>query len=422
MIWIERGTSARVISDEELRADITALLARLGTRKRVLALPPDITRYHSRAGDITRMVYDYYGEALTDILPTLGTHAPMTAPERAKMFPGVPDELFRVHDWRKDPVKVGTVPEGFVREVTGGAVEFPVPLEVNRRLMLGGHDLILSIGQVVPHEVAGMANHNKNIFAGTGGAEGINKSHFIGAAYGIERIMGRTDTPVRRVLDYGSDHFIGHLPIVYILTVIGVDEEGRQVIRGLFAGDDGACFQAAAALSLKVNLTLLDGAPEKVVVYLEPELFRSTWLGNKAIYRTRMAIAKGGELLILAPGLKGFGEDPEIDRLIRKYGYAGRERILELVDREPELKENLGTAAHLIHGSSDGRFSISYAPGFLSRQEIEGVGYCCADLEESLRRYDPEKLTDGWNRTSEGERVFFVSNPALGLWAHSSRF
>jgi nickel-dependent lactate racemase len=327
-----------------------------------------------------------------------------------------------VHDWRNGLVTLGTVPGDYVREQSEGAVDFAWPAQVDRLLVEGGFDLILSLGQVVPHEVIGMANYNKNIFVGTGGAEGIGKSHFLGAAYGMERIMGRADNPVRRVLNYASEHFARHLPIVYVQTVVARDERGQLVTRGLFIGDDAECFESAAALSLKVNFAMLDRPIHKAVVYLDPHEFKSTWLGNKAIYRTRMALADGAELIVLAPGVKEFGEDREIDRLIRKYGYAGTPLTLERVQTQSDLAGSLGAAAHLIHGSSEGRFSVTYCPGRLSRAEIESVHFGWGDLNGMLRRYDRKQLKDGWNTLPDGEEMFYVSNPALGLWAHCERF
>ena len=337
-----------------------------------------------------------------------------------RMFGDVPHALFRKHDWRNDLVTLGRVPGDFVKEVSGGKVDFDWPAQVNRLLVDGGFDLILSIGQVVPHEVVGMANHNKNIFVGTGGAEGINKSHFLGAVYGMERMMGRADTPVRRVLNYASDHFAKDMPIVYVLTVVEAAKDG-QAVRGLFVGDDVECFERAAELSLKVNFQMLDKPLNKVVVYLEPEEFKSTWLGNKSIYRTRMAMADGGELIVLAPGLKEFGEDPEIDRLIRKYGYVGTPKVLALAEQNEDLQNNLSAAAHLIHGSSEGRFSVTYCPGHVSRDKIESVNFAYADLEEMITRYNPKKLKDGFN-TVGGEDIFYISNPGMGLWASQERF
>jgi nickel-dependent lactate racemase len=411
----------KIMTGEELRDHIHRFLDSLPEKRRVLAIPPDFTRFHSKAGVITEMIYTYYGSALTDVLPALGTHAPMTEGEISRMFGSVPSDRFRVHNWRKDITRLGTVPADIVREFTEGAVDFDWPAEVNTVLTEGGHDLILSVGQVVPHEVIGMANYNKNIFVGTGGSECINKSHFISAVHGIERILGTADNPVRKLLNYASEHYAAKMPIIYILTVVGYDSRGTLGVRGLFIGDDHDCFYRAAELSARENITLLEKPLEKVVVYLDPEEFKSTWLGNKSIYRTRMAIADGGELIVLAPGVKEFGEDKDNDVLIRKYGYPGTDRVMKLVEEDPELKENLGVAAHLIQGSSEGRFTITYCPGRLSREEIEHAHFRYGELESMLDRYDPEKLTNGFNTLSDGEEIYFISNPALGLWAERSK-
>ena len=251
--------------------------------------------------------------------------------------------------------------------------------------MFAGYDLILSVGQIVPHEVVGMANYTKNIVVGAGGSDMINKSHFLGAAYGMERMMGRIETPVRRLFNYAVETFLRDLPIEYVLTVMEKDKAGSgMIMRGLYVGDDMETFTLGARLSQKVNLDLLDQPLKKVVVYLDPHEFKSTWLGNKAVYRTRMAMADGGELIVLAPGLKEFGEDAEIDRLIRKYGYRGTPATLAAVKANEELRNNLSAAAHLIHGSSEGRFRITYCPGpQMSQEAIRSVGF---EAGESRRR------------------------------------
>jgi nickel-dependent lactate racemase len=300
-------------------------------------------------------------------------------------------------------------------------VDYDWPAQVNRLLVDGGFDLIFSPGQVVPHEVIGMANHSKNVFVGVGGSEGIHKSHFLGAVHGMERIMGRADTPVREVLDYAAREFATQLPILYALTVLGPDVQGDLKLRGLYIGDGRECFEKAAALAVKVNLTMVEKPIRKCVVYLDPEEFRSTWLGNKAVYRTRMAMADGGELIVMGPGVKEFGEDKEIDALIRKYGYKGTPKTLSAVKENADLGANLSAAAHLIHGSSEGRFSITYAPGKLTREETEGVGFGYSEIQPLMDKYNPSKLKTGWNRV-DGEEIFFVGNPALGLWAHEDRF
>lgn len=422
MLYYQRGSVTEELGLEDLREGLYQTFEKLGNRKKVLALPPDFTRLHSHAGVLTDLTYKYYRDKLTDVLPAIGTHFPMTEEEISKMFADVPKNLFRNHNWREDLETLGRVPADFVEEVSEGKVTYDWPAQVNQLLVRGNYDLILSIGQVVPHEVVGMANYNKNVFVGTGGVEGINKSHFLGAAYGMERMMGRADTPVRKVLNYASEKFAGHLPIVYVQTVVGRGADGKLKVKGLFIGDDEECFNLAAELSLKVNFEMLEKPLKKVVVYLDPGEFKSTWLGNKSIYRTRMAIDDDGELIVLAPGLKEFGEDREIDKLIRKYGYVTTPEVLEMVDENEDLRNNLSAAAHLIHGSSENRFNITYCPGHLSNEEIEKVNFHFADLESMLKKYDPKILRDGFNTMPDGEEIYYISNPALGLWACKERF
>ncbi len=424
-IFATKSGETLAISDNELRQLIKETLDKAGgSFKKVLLIPPDITRANSYAGPITAMIYEMLaGKCQMDIIPALGTHAPMPEHELRAMFgPNIPLSCFKVHDWRNDVVKKGTVPGSLLKEWSEGKVDYSVNVEVNK-ILFEGYDLILSIGQVVPHEVVGMANYTKNIVVGVGGADTINKSHFLGAAYNMERIMGQADSPVRKLFNCAVNEFLGDLPIVYMLTVMARGSvSGKMEMRGFFSGDDEKAFLAACKLSQQTNLLLLDKPLKKVVVYLDPEEFKSTWLGNKSVYRTRMAIADGGELIVLAPALKEFGEDKEIDRLIRKYGYHGTPATLKAVKENEELRNNLSAAAHLIHGSSEGRFRIIYCPGpKMSRQEIEGAGFEYADLNETMEQYQVVTLKDGFNSVN-GEDIFYISNPALGLWALKEKF
>lgn len=423
MLYYARGSKQDNITPEEAREALYGVFRTLGPRNRVLALPPDFTRFNSYAGPLTEMADAYYGDALTDVMPALGTHSPMTDAQIATMFGSVPRSKFRVHDWRHDVVTVGEVPASYVREVSEGRVDYAWPAQVNKLLLDPSFDLILSIGQVVPHEVIGMANYTKNIFVGVGGSEGINKSHYIGATYGMERIMGRAHSPVRDVMEYARVNFIPQLPIVYVQTVLAKDPDtGNMALKGLFIGDDFECFRLASELSLETNFIMVEKPLRKCIVWLDPEEFKSTWLGNKSVYRTRMALADGADLIVLAPALKEFGEDPAIDALIRKYGYKGTPHTLEATRANRDLQDNLGASAHLIHGSSEGRFRITYCPGpDMSREEIEGVGFEYAPIGEMMEKYNVASLKDGWN-TVGGEEIYYISNPALGLWAHPDRF
>jgi nickel-dependent lactate racemase len=420
-LYCSVGSVDTDLSAMQLKELLVESLAKLGARSNVLAVPPDQSREHSRAGELTRYAWAHYGNKLKAVMPALGTHTPMRPDQIAHMFGNMPQDLFRAHNWRTEIETLGELPASFIEEQSEGKLSYTWPAQVNKLISRGGFDLILSIGQVVPHEVIGMANHSKNILIGTGGREGINRSHYLGAVYGMERIMGRAVNPVRNVLNRASDEFLRRLPIVYVQTVVGRGKDGGLAVRGLYIGDDLECFLKASELSLQVNFEMLDKPIQKAVVYLDPKEFHSTWIGNKAIYRTRMALADGAELVILAPGVHEFGEDKGIDALIRKYGYRGTPATLQAVDEHRDLASDLSAAAHLIHGSSEGRFKIVWCPADLSREEIEGVGFAYGELQAMTKKYDPEKLRHGWNHVN-GEEVFFVANPGLGLWAHRSRF
>ena len=421
-IAIEAAEGSR-IPDPAIREALAQALTQSGrVLRRILVIPPDYTRFHSYAGTITAMLRDMLHERCqVDILPALGTHVPVTAEESRAFFgPQIDPSSLLVHNWRDDVVKIGQVPGDYIRQISEGLMDEPVDVEINRHILDPVYDLVISIGQVVPHEVVGMANQSKNLFVGCGGSSMISSSHMLGAFYGLERIMGKDHSPVRKLFDYAQDHFLHGVPLMYVLTV--TTARGQDIsVHGLYIGRERMLFEKAVALSQKKNLNFVDKPLENVVVYLDEQEFKSTWLGNKAVYRTRMAIADGGRLLVLAPGVARFGEDPENDRLIRKYGYVGRERVLELFRANGDLQANQSVPAHLIHGSSDGRFSITYATRNLSKAEVEGAGFSYMPYEEAARVYDPAKLKDGYN-TVNGEEIYFVSNPALGLWADRGRF
>ncbi len=411
------------LTQEEIK---NALLKSLEGRslKKVLILPPDFTRFHSGAGYITNVYYHTLTDmgVKVDIMPALGTHVAMTESQWTSMFSDVPYERMLVHRWRTDVVKLGEIPASFLSEITDGLWTEPVSAEVNKLIMDESYDLIISPGQVVPHEVIGMANHSKNLFVGVGGSEMINKSHMVGAVYGMERMMGKDYTPVRRMFDFGMEHFLSRRPILFVLTVTTAPG-GNIHTHGIFIGEGRECLTQAVKLAQQKNIDFVEHGLNKCVVYLEPSEFKSTWLGNKAVYRTRMAMADGGELIILAPGVERFGEDDRVDALIRKYGYRGRLNTLEQFKKEEntDLRDNMGAAAHLIHGSSDGRFKITYAVKNISKEEISSVGFNAADYDDLVRKYDPEKLQYGYNEV-DGEEIYYIPNPALGLWINREKF
>ncbi len=422
MLLYANGSVDADISIDVIREAVQSSLRAFGKPRNILIIPPDITRLPSRAGQLTECIYELYPDAVKAILPSLGTHLPMQEAEIKTMFGKVPTYLFKNHNWRNDCREAGIIPADFVSEVSEGVISYDIPVSVNKTLFDRAFDCIFSISQVVPHEVAGMAGYTKNIIVGLGGVENIHKTHFLGAVYGMEKIMGRADTPVRKVLNHAFKKFLGRLPFIHAITVIGSGKDGIPKMRGLYIGNDDECYKLASELSRKVNIHIIDKPLRKVVVYLAPGEYRSTWLGNKSIYRTRMAIADGGELVVIAPGVKMFGEDGEIDALIRKFGYRGTPAILSSVKDNARLAANLSAAAHLIHGSSEGRFSITYCTAGLSKEEIESAGFRYKPLEEIIVRYNPETLKEGYNRMPDGEEIFYISKPGAGLWAWKEKF
>lgn len=422
MLYFHKGSPDHDLSPADLRDGVFEALDTFGPVKNMLIIPPDITRIHSRAGELTRYAYQHNPDAVSAIIPALGTHQPMNAHEIETMFGDLPANLFKEHRWRTDCVQTGTISSDYIENISDGTVSYDLPVFFNKILFEQKYDCILSICQVVPHEVAGMAGYTKNIFVGLGGSENIHKTHFLGAAYGMERIMGRAGTPVRKVFNHAVKTFLGGLPIVHIISVLGMASDGTLKVRGLFIGNDDECYNMAAQLSQMVNIHQLDKPLKKVVVHLDPLEFKSTWLGNKSIYRTRMAIADDGELLILAPGVKMFGEDPQIDALIRQFGYRGTPFTMDAIKKHDHLQNNLSAAAHLIHGSSEDRFTITYCTGEIDKSTIESVGFRYDSVNHMLDRYKPASLTEGHNCMPDGEEIYFISNPGSGLWACKEKF
>jgi nickel-dependent lactate racemase len=424
MPWFQ--VEAEALTEGEIHGAVTRLLEEARKRvkrdlRRVLLLPPDLTRAHSGAGRITEMLYEGLAGCEVAVIPTLGQHQPHTEQENRWMFGAIPNRIICPHDWREGCTRVGTIPAAMVAETTGGAADWEIPIDLNSKLVTEPWDLVINVGHVVPHEVLGFANHNKNYFIGLGGKATICASHIAAAVYGIENNLGTLVTPLRACYNWAEQKYLGHLPDVYLQIVMRRNAEDKLVTSGIYVGEDLETYLAAARASRSQNITTFDQPVKKIVAVMQADEFRSTWVANKAVYRTRMALADGGELLVIAPGLERFGEQPEVDALIRKYGYTGTERILRLYRTARDLQEIAHGTAHLIHGSSEGRFTIRYAPGHLSRKEIEGVGYEYADLGEALTRYAPERMTEGWNTMPDGEEVFYISTPSAGLWSTKAK-
>ncbi|HZZ42418.1 MAG TPA: lactate racemase domain-containing protein [Tepidisphaeraceae bacterium] len=390
--------------------------------KRVLLLPPDLTRAHAGVGWITETIYKLLPASCdTHVIPTLGQHVPHTEAENKWMFGSIPHSRIHAHDWRGGVTRVGVIPGALVKEKSAGAADWDIPVDLNTMTVTEKWDLIINIGHVVPHEVLGFANHNKNYFIGLGGKETICASHLAAATYGIENNLGKLITPLRACFNYAEDQFLGNLPDVYLQVVMQRDPHNKLVHSGVYVGDDLETYLMAAHRSRAQNVTTFDKPLKKVVAVMQADEFRRTWVANKAVYRTRMAIADGGELLIIAPGVNGFGEQPEVDAFIRKYGYQSTPNVMALYRQNADMQDLAHATAHLMHGTSEGRFTITYAPALLTKQEVNQVHYNYMALNEALERYNPAKMKEGFNTMPDGEEIFFISTPSAGLWSTKAK-
>ncbi len=418
--WLERPAIEQAC--DQLLAEARDRLG-IERYRRVLLLPPDITRAHAGVGWITEYLYHQLDRAGAEVhvIPTLGQHVPHTPEDNRWMFGTIPEDRIHAHDWKHGVTHVGTVPAEYVAERTGGAVDWEIPIDLNTMLMRQDWDLIINVGHIVPHEVLGFANHNKNYFIGLGGKRTLGAAHMASAVYGIENNLGNLLTPVRACFNYAEEHFLADLPDVYLQVVMDYRDDATLGHTGVYVGDDLDTYYRAARASMAQNITAFEEPVDKIVAVMQADEFRATWVANKAVYRTRMAMADGGELVIIAPGVERFGEQPEVDALIRKHGYLSKEEVLARYATEADMQAIPHATAHLVHGSPEGRFTITYAPGGLTREDIESVGYAYLDLEEALRRYDPEQLDDGWNTLPDGERIYFISTPSAGLWSTRAR-
>ena len=417
----------KYLAQEEIEDYLNKLAAEIKAAgvESLLLIPPDYSRKSSALGPLTETLYFKLADQIAEIkvLPASGTHDPMDRESLKAMFGEIPAAAFLAHNWRTETIKVGEIPAAKMKEFSEGELTEAIPLEINKHLFDDKFDLIISIGQVIPHEVVGMANYTKNIVVGCGGNQIINKSHFLGALAGMEKIMGNDHSPVRKLYDYCQRQFLDQLPLLYLMTVnspISDQKTGLTEIKGIFTGSSRKSFEKAVALSQQENIIKVEKPLQKVVVYLKEDKFKSTWIGGKAIYRTRMAVADGGELIIIAPGIHKFGEDQEIDRLLRKYGYRGTEITLDYLHKNKDLQENLSAAAHLIHGSSEGRFTISLASPKLSQQEIENINFNYLDYQQTIEKYKIDELENGFNHVN-GEEIFYINNPATGLWIYQDK-
>ncbi|MCK5267299.1 MAG: DUF2088 domain-containing protein [Spirochaetes bacterium] len=409
MIWFHK--EGNDITNDEIRKLLitTAEKAKTHFPKKngsVLLVPPDITRIKSGAGKLSKILYDKLSETLdVHLMPALGQHIPHTKKENEKMYGEVPSDKIHIHDAFDGCVRLGDV---FDND------NYKVPISVNRELIEGQWDFIISIGQVVPHEIFGFSGYNKNLLIGLGGSDTIASSHILSAFYGIENIMGRIDNPIREIFNLAEEKYLKDIPVVHILLVMGKGDDGKPVYKGVYAGTGLETYNKAVKESRRQNIYFLDRPEKKIVCYM-PDV-QSTWIANKAVYRSRMAVADYGKIIVIARDIKRFGDHENIDSIIRTHGYCGMDKIKSIYAKDQSLEKYAHAFAHLIHGSSEGRFDVVYACENDWSLEFEKVNYQWIDYKEAVEKYRPHGRTEGRYTTEDGEDFYFIPQPAMGLW------
>jgi nickel-dependent lactate racemase len=399
--------AARVLDAAELRQIARDAVRAVPPGARVLAVIPDRTR-----DDNTDVLFPILSQELAgrrvaqfDALVAQGTHPPMSdAEKRAKIgadrstLPLIGELLDHHWDRPSELTTLGTLTAAEIARLTGGLMSADVPVQLNARLAPGTYDLILVLGAVVPHEVAGFAGGAKYFFPGVAGPELTHLTHWLGALATIERVIGRVETPTRHVIEAAADRVT--TPVIGFTSVSTRTDAGLRT-HALFTGGLRETVRQAAAVSAQVHIRYTGRRYRRVVALLDAH-YDELWVGGKASYKLGGIIEDGGELVIYAPHLTGISTTH--GAMIEKYGYAPLERVREMVEGSDELRANLCVAAHLAHvsyagrlaadGTVEPRYRITLASGIpedVCRRVKLGFAECGSIDVEAARR-DPETL------------------------------
>jgi len=401
------AAALRVLAPAELRQIVRDTLRSVLPGSRVLAVISDRTR-----DDNTDLLFPMIsqelaaiGAASLDGLVAQGTHPAMSdADKRAKIGAGRAElpllgSIFDHHwDTPSELVTLGSLSKSQVSLLTEGLMADDVPVRLNARLAPGRYDRILVVGATVPHEVAGFAGGAKYFFPGVAGPELTHFTHWLGALAAIENVIGRVETPTRRVIEAAADRV--RTPVIAFTSVSTRDASGLHT-HALFAGGLRETVRQAAAVSAQAHIRYVGRRYRRVIALLD-EHYDEMWVGGKASYKLGGIIENGGELVIYAPHLTGISTTH--GAMIEKYGYAPLEQVREMVEGSDELRANLCVAAHLAHvsygsrvgegGRIEPRFRIALASGVPEDvcRRVKLAYLRCADVDLEAARRDPDTL------------------------------
>jgi lactate racemase len=397
---VGKGSASSVLNAQDFRDIAEQALETVSADAKVLAVIPDTSR-----DDSTHVLFPIIDEILRskgvqrfDALVAQGTHPPISESEKLEKI-GLESFAGRIfdHEWDNPDqlTQIGRLDADVAAKASGGAFAQSIDLTINKLIL--DYDLILILGATVPHEVAGFSGGAKYFFPGISGAELTNATHWIGALAGIEKIIGRIETPTRHLIEQAADHITAE--IINFSSSVSRNPDDQLVTHALFAGDLRLSFRRAAKISREINVKFIDRKYKRVIAVLDKH-YTDLWTGGKASYKLGGVIEDGGELVIYAPHLTKISETH--GAAIEKFGYAPIEQVKEWADGSHELQKNLCVAAHLAHVSYSGsgadpkkpKYKITMASG-LNESLCKKIGLGFADyrtFDLDAASNDPETL------------------------------
>jgi len=335
---IGKGFTDRLLTQAEIRGIICQGLAQIDVAgKRVFVIIPDGTR----SGPVPLM-FHLLSELLSvrgakvDFLIALGTHRRMSEEDilehlgisREERYGQYAQVEILNHDWQNGLREIGIIPAAEIRELSQGFLDQHLHVEVNERIF--DYDRLIICGPVFPHEVVGFSGGNKYFFPGISGETVIELTHWLASLIGNLGIIGKEETPVRRIIDRAASYI--QMPKSCFSMVVKRERD----LAGLYFGSPEESQAQAAALSARVNVCYVERTYHTVLCVM-PDIYDDFWTACKGMFKAEPVVADGGTLIIYAPHIDevSYTHGAALDRI----GYHVRDYYLaheaELTDVSP---------------------------------------------------------------------------------------
>ncbi len=399
------GTNPRLNLQDVIRILARELPDALVAGRKILVLTPDGTRTCPLP-----LLVQALGRILgprarqLDFLVALGSHPVLEEAQIMKLYglsPEVrsglfPRSRFLSHRWDipETLVPLGVISGAEIEELSGGLFREPVAVEINR--LIFDYDLLLLLGPVFPHEVAGFSGGNKYLFPGISGGSFLHFTHWLGAVITCWQTIGRKDTPVRRLLDRAA----GLVPVPRLGISLAVGRDGA--LAGLFGGTPEQAWSRAADLAERLHV-VHTGRTYHTVLGLAPAMYDELWVGGKVMYKLEQVVAEGGRLIICAPHIR------ELSRTwgseLRRIGYHVRDYFLRQWERYREVP--WAVLAHSSHVKGLGSFEDGVEKPRIEVILATGIaGELCREV--NLGYLDPATVRPEEYRRRESEGILLV--------------